>query len=587
MASAPARGQHVAVARQHAGRKSGDQHGVQFPIHTFRGSRGSHRGSPAWHTRCRPMSTQGGPRRCRPTNRRRATAKRKLERQSGAEGSRRRRPLIDHASAVAMNRRAQGRRCGDRRLPATAIGSRPVWSRFLRTTKTDPRAPARRYAGQLAAFAARRRADDCRIGRRSRQATASSRIVKDLVLEALATDSPDWRSARRMSMSTIGGNIGIQLDNAKSPCTVNSFARLGPVQCCCPTTRCCPGIWRRCRRYCKCGDPTGGRGQRRPGLQVRQRVPTRSANPTMLRVQKRWWIRAARRIANAGPGRYGSQFFLVYKDSKLPPMTVFGKIDDTGLLGRWTRSPRAGVEGGGQDGAATSAQGQIVSCGLDRMAMTDRPAADADVGKPTPPVRHPFAAYVRERARDSANGLAIASLMCAFVFAPLGIIFGHISLLADQQAPARKGTGWRSPGWSSATVTIIGATLAVVAVIGAVVATFMLTRDLESRRPTPRRPPRPQPTTPAPPARPARVRRARRSGRQLPVSGVHGAGEQAGQPAAHRPGARPTPAQVSASMATNRAISGCSSTTARRPAPSTTSPAWPSRATSTTPRAIG
>jgi peptidyl-prolyl cis-trans isomerase B (cyclophilin B) len=37
-------------------------------------------------------------------------------------------------------------------------------------------------------------------------------------------------------------------------------------------------------------------------------------------------------MANAGPGTNGSQFFIVYGDSELPPQyTIFGTVDKDGL----------------------------------------------------------------------------------------------------------------------------------------------------------------------------------------------------------------------------------------------------------------
>ena len=55
-------------------------------------------------------------------------------------------------------------------------------------------------------------------------------------------------------------------------------------------------------------------------------------------------------MANAGPNTNGSQFFLVYTNSLLPPnYAVFGTVDSAGVA-TLDRIAQAGVAGGGVDG---------------------------------------------------------------------------------------------------------------------------------------------------------------------------------------------------------------------------------------------
>ncbi len=150
-------------------------------------------------------------------------------------------------------------------------------------------------------------------------------------------------------MATSQGNIGLMLANNESPCTVNSFASLigqkyfDNTKCHRLTTS--PDL-----AVLQCGDPKGD-GTGGPGYQFANEYPTDQypANDPKLK-QPVVYPRGTLAMANAGPNTNGSQFFLVYKDSQLPPgYTVFGKIQDDGLA-TLDKIAKAGVAGGGDDG---------------------------------------------------------------------------------------------------------------------------------------------------------------------------------------------------------------------------------------------
>ena len=86
------------------------------------------------------------------------------------------------------------------------------------------------------------------------------------------------------------------------------------------------------------GDPTGtGRGG--PGYRFKDEPVSRKYDRGILA------------MANAGPNTNGSQFFIVYADSGLPPSyTVFGHVDDAAVK-TVEDVAKQGVTGGQGDGA--------------------------------------------------------------------------------------------------------------------------------------------------------------------------------------------------------------------------------------------
>lgn len=154
-----------------------------------------------------------------------------------------------------------------------------------------------------------------------------------------------------VSMTTNQGHVGLMLANNESPCTVNSFASLvgqkffDGTKCHRLTTS--PGL-----SVLQCGDPTGN-GTGGPGYQFGNEYPTDQYPPNDPALQQPViYPRGTLAMAHSSqPNSNGSQFFLVYKDSQLPPdYTVFGKIQDDGLA-TLDKIAKAGVAAGhGDDG---------------------------------------------------------------------------------------------------------------------------------------------------------------------------------------------------------------------------------------------
>ena len=278
-----------------------------------------------------------------PTNeQRRATAKRKLERQlerrAAKERQRRIYTIVGSIVAAIVVIGA---------IVATVVvtnrdsGSKTASAATTTPTSALPATPA--ASGQLPPFAA-----PANLGANCQYPASTEKASKpnNPPRTGKVPTDPAQISA---SMVTNQGNIGLQLDNAKSPCTVNSFASLAQ-QGFFNDTPCHRLTTSEGLAVLQCGDPTG-QGTGGPGYQFENESPTDQFQPDDPKLgQPVVYPRGTLAMANAGPGTNGSQFFLVYKDSQLPPTyTVFGTIDSAGLA-TLDKVAAGGVAGGSDDG---------------------------------------------------------------------------------------------------------------------------------------------------------------------------------------------------------------------------------------------
>jgi cyclophilin family peptidyl-prolyl cis-trans isomerase len=132
-------------------------------------------------------------------------------------------------------------------------------------------------------------------------------------------------------ISTNFGDIGIQLANNESPCTVNSFTSLAKQ-----------GFFDNtiCGRMIDepeggtllfgGGDADGGGGA---GYEFADEYPTNqypAGDPALKATVI--YPRGTVAMAQSGPNTNESQFFVVYRDAEIEPTsTVFGSVDQTGL----------------------------------------------------------------------------------------------------------------------------------------------------------------------------------------------------------------------------------------------------------------
>ncbi|MER7079606.1 peptidyl-prolyl cis-trans isomerase B (cyclophilin B) [Saccharopolyspora kobensis] len=136
-----------------------------------------------------------------------------------------------------------------------------------------------------------------------------------------------------VTFQTSEGAIPMTLDRSKAPCTVQSFEHLVQAKYF-DGTECHRLTTGEGLKVLQCGDPTGT-GSGGPGYSIKDEPPAdlKPAPSPYDRGGATVYPRGTLAMAKSSmPNSGGSQFFMVYQDSYLPPeYTVFGTVGEEGL----------------------------------------------------------------------------------------------------------------------------------------------------------------------------------------------------------------------------------------------------------------
>ena len=166
--------------------------------------------------------------------------------------------------------------------------------------------------------------------------TAAGKAAK--AVKAPTNTSPANTGTLDATITLNGQKVGVTLDRAAAPCTVNSFVSLASqgfynASPCWRLTANAP------LSILQCGDPSGV-GNGGPGYTFADELTKTKTYP-----------KGTIAMANSGVDTNGSQFFIVYADSTLSPQyTVFGKVSAAGMSVIDAIAAK-GVKNNAQDGA--------------------------------------------------------------------------------------------------------------------------------------------------------------------------------------------------------------------------------------------